>query len=179
MERVTASRPVGDVDNNTKTIVTFVMPAYNAGKYIAQAIESIQEQTISKGWSLLVCDDGSTDDTLEIVKKYAAKDPRVKWIRMPKNSGCVYQPRKAAIVAAKSEYVAPLDADDGSNLIIWKNSCRSCGVIRWMQFIQQCIREVTAVFFYNMMHLCATRILTGKTVSSLHLTAGGYIVTEA
>lgn len=112
MEKVTASRPVGDEDNNAKTIVTFVMPAYNAGKYIAQAIESIENQTIRGGWSLLVCDDGSTDDTLEIVKKYAAKDPRVKWMRMPQNSGSAFQPRKAAIEAAESEFVAPLDADD-------------------------------------------------------------------
>lgn len=49
MEKVTASRPVGDEDNNAKTIVTFVMPAYNAGKYIAQAIESIENQTIRGG----------------------------------------------------------------------------------------------------------------------------------
>lgn len=112
MENVTTSPKIPDNDIEAKTIVTFVMPAYNAGKYIAQAIESIEGQTISEGWSLLVCDDGSTDDTLEIVKKYADKDSRVKWMRMPQNSGCVYQPRKAAIVAAKSQYVAPLDADD-------------------------------------------------------------------
>ena len=112
MENVTTSPKIPDNDIEAKTIVTFVMPAYNAGKYIAQAIESIENQTVSKGWSLLVCDDGSTDDTLEIVKKYAAKDPRVKWMRMPQNSGSAFQPRKAAIVAAKSEYVAPLDADD-------------------------------------------------------------------
>lgn len=112
MEKVTASRPVGDEDNNTKTIVTFVMPAYNAGKYIAQAIESIQEQTISKGWSLLICDDGSTDDTLEIIKRYSDRDSRIKYIQLSQNTGSAFQPRKVAIEAAESEFVAPVDADD-------------------------------------------------------------------
>lgn len=49
MENVTTSPKIPDNDIEAKTIVTFVMPAYNAGKYIAQAIESIENQTIRGG----------------------------------------------------------------------------------------------------------------------------------
>ena len=49
MENVTTSPKIPDNDIEAKTIVTFVMPAYNAGKYIVQAIESIENQTIRGG----------------------------------------------------------------------------------------------------------------------------------
>lgn len=91
--------------------VTFVMPAYNVEKYISIAIESIRNQSITD-WRLIVCDDGSSDHTREIVEAFVAEDSRIRLIRMPQNSGSAYQPRKAAIEAAETDYVAPLDADD-------------------------------------------------------------------
>lgn len=91
--------------------VTFVMPAYNVEKFISIAIESIRNQSITD-WRLIVCDDGSSDHTREIVEAFAADDSRIRLIMMPQNSGSAYQPRKAAIEAAETDYVAPLDADD-------------------------------------------------------------------
>ncbi len=96
--------------------VTFVMPAYNAGKYISTAIESIQVQTM-KNWKLIVMNDGSTDDTLKIAQAFAEKDPRITVKSMPAPSGTVLFPRKAAILTADTEFVSPLDADD------WVESC--------------------------------------------------------
>ena len=50
-------------------LVSVIMPAYNAGKYIGKAIESVQAQTYTN-WELIVIDDASTDDTRQIVSQY-------------------------------------------------------------------------------------------------------------
>lgn len=52
------------------------MATYNGATFIAQQIESIQKQT-HKEWSLIIRDDGSSDETIEIIKSYAKKDPRI------------------------------------------------------------------------------------------------------
>ncbi|MBR1456103.1 MAG: glycosyltransferase, partial [Oscillospiraceae bacterium] len=57
-------------------LVSVVMPAYNAQRTIAQAIESLLAQTC-ESWELLVVDDGSQDGTARIIARYAASDPRV------------------------------------------------------------------------------------------------------
>lgn len=91
--------------------VTFIMPAYNAGRYIEEAIRSLQAQTVSD-WKLIVMDDGSIDDTYSIVSRLASEDPRICLQSMPQASGGAYQPRRRAILMADTEFVAPLDADD-------------------------------------------------------------------
>ena len=91
--------------------VTFVMPAYNAALYIEKAIDSIIQQTV-KEWELIIVDDCSDDDTLQIAQRYARHDGRIRVLSMDSPSGAAYQPRKKAIMSANTEYVAPLDADD-------------------------------------------------------------------
>lgn len=91
--------------------VTFIMPAYNAGRYIGEAIESLLAQTMSD-WKLIVMDDGSTDSTRAIVSRFAAEDPRISLHEMDSPSGSAYQPRKKAILESDTPFVAPLDADD-------------------------------------------------------------------
>lgn len=58
-------------------VLSVIMPAYNSEKYIARAIESILDQTFSD-FELLICDDGSTDKTLEIISFYCKNDGRIK-----------------------------------------------------------------------------------------------------
>lgn len=91
-------------------MISVVMPAYNAARYIGQAIDSLLNQTY-KDFELLVIDDCSTDDTVEIVKAYAAKDPRVRLIQQPANGG-VSVARNTGFQEAKYPWVALLDADD-------------------------------------------------------------------
>jgi len=91
--------------------VTFVMPAYNAASFIGEAIGSLQAQTV-EDWELVVVDDGSTDDTASIAGRMAIVDSRISVLRLPVPSGCAYIPRKYGILAAGTEYVSPLDADD-------------------------------------------------------------------
>lgn len=97
---------------NNNPLVSIIMPAYNAEKYIAEAIESVLSQTYSN-WELIIADDFSTDSTAKIVDSYKKKDERVKSIRMGKNSGPVIA-RNKAIEKSSGEYLAMLDADDVS-----------------------------------------------------------------
>ena len=87
------------------------MPAYNAGPFIATAIEAVQAQTID-GWELVIVDDCSTDSTLAIARSYAASDTRIRVFGRTAPSGGAYVPRTEAIGYARGEIIAPLDADD-------------------------------------------------------------------
>lgn len=91
--------------------VSFIMPAFNVEAYIGRAIESIQRQDFTN-WELIVVDDCSTDNTVEVVEKIAAAEPRIRLIKRDENSGGAILPRKQAVEAAKSVLIAPLDAGD-------------------------------------------------------------------
>nr|WP_294943166.1 glycosyltransferase family 2 protein [uncultured Mucilaginibacter sp.] len=90
-------------------LVSVIMPAYNAQKYIAESMESVICQTYPI-WELIIIDDGSTDDTAAIVKQYQTKDDRIKYIYQ-KNAG-QGRAKSTGIKISKGEYIAFLDADD-------------------------------------------------------------------
>jgi len=91
--------------------VSFVMPAYNAGQFISEAIDSILAQTFTD-WELIIYNDASTDSTLGIAERYAATDNRIKVYSGTRNSGNCLLPRNEAVSRATSEWISPLDADD-------------------------------------------------------------------
>ena len=91
-------------------IVSIVMPMYNSGPYVAQSIESVLAQTYPH-WELLVVDDVSTDNSVEIVKEYAEKDSRIRLMSNPTNSGAA-EARNLALREAKGRWIAFLDSDD-------------------------------------------------------------------
>lgn len=91
-----------------KGLVSIIMPAYNAGQYIKDAVDSALAQTYSN-IEIVVVDDGSTDDTAAIMARYAA-EKRINFIQQ-KNQG-VAAARNTALAVAKGEFVAFLDADD-------------------------------------------------------------------
>lgn len=91
----------------TQGLVSVMMPAYNAARFITRAIESLREQTYD-AWELLVIDDGSTDGTGELAG--ATGDARVAVFRQ-ENRGEA-ESRNAALSVARGEFVAFLDADD-------------------------------------------------------------------
>lgn len=90
---------------------SIVMPAYNVEKYISEAIESVIHQSF-QDWELIIVDDASTDNTVQIIQKYLHIDDRIKLYILPKNTGSVYIPRKEAILKSKGKMIAYLDADD-------------------------------------------------------------------
>ena len=93
-----------------KPKVSVVVRAYNVEKYILECLESLCNQTL-KDIEILVCDDCSTDGTLDIVKSVAEKDSRVKILAKDKNQGTLLN-RKSGVDAATGEYVMFLDGDD-------------------------------------------------------------------
>ena len=91
---------------NQSELVSIMMPAYNAEKHIAEAIESVLAQTYLH-WELLVVDDGSTDETAVIVEKFT--DSRIKYIY--KENGGEASARNVALDKGQGN-IAYLDSDD-------------------------------------------------------------------
>ena len=87
------------------------MPVYNAGSYLADAVESILCQTF-KDFEFIVIDDGSTDGSLAVLQRFAKHDVRVRLISR-ENRG-ITQTRNEALRLARGELVAVMDADDRS-----------------------------------------------------------------
>ena len=85
------------------------MPVYNVQDYLEEALQSIQNQTFDD-YEVLMVDDGSTDASLEIMKKYSQSDTR--FISYSKENKGVSQARNYALDRAHGEYVAFLDGDD-------------------------------------------------------------------
>lgn len=90
--------------------VSVVIPTYNMGWSIVRAIRSCQKQTYS-AHEIVVVDDGSTDETRQIVAAEASKDSRIHYVAPPFNVGCAAAMRMG-ISKATGEWIAFLDADD-------------------------------------------------------------------
>ncbi|MFN3405098.1 MAG: glycosyltransferase family 2 protein [Cytophagaceae bacterium] len=85
------------------------MPAYNAAKFISDSIQSVLSQTFIS-WELIVIDDGSADNTSDIVKSFSEKDSRIKLLRQ--ENGRQGKARNAGIKQSRGNLIALLDADD-------------------------------------------------------------------
>ena len=90
-------------------LVSIIMPAYNAEKYIADSIKSVLAQTYS-AWELIVVDDGSTDGTAAVVKDFVSRDSRVRYIFQ--ENGRLGKARNTGIANARGSLIAFLDSDD-------------------------------------------------------------------
>jgi glycosyltransferase involved in cell wall biosynthesis len=95
--------------NDSTALVSVVIAAFNAERYIEETCRSVLGQTYP-ALELIVVDDGSTDRTSEVVDAIATLDDRVRLIRQP-NRG-VAAARNRGIAEASGEFIAPLDADD-------------------------------------------------------------------
>jgi glycosyltransferase involved in cell wall biosynthesis len=88
--------------------VTVIIPTYNRARYIGSTIETVQQQTFAD-WELFIVDDGSTDNTAEVVAGYLG-DKRIHYIKQQNNERAVT--RNKGIEESSSPYIAFLDADD-------------------------------------------------------------------
>lgn len=95
------------MDNNIK--VSVIVPIYNAYEYLPVALDSILAQTLSD-IEIICIDDGSTDRSLDVVKKYQERDSRIRIVT--ENNAGPSTARNKGILRAKGEYMIFLDADD-------------------------------------------------------------------
>jgi glycosyltransferase involved in cell wall biosynthesis len=90
-------------------LVTVIIPAYNYARYLPQAIGSVLSQTCPD-FELVIVDDGSTDNTAEVVKPFLKADPRVRYTYQ--NNAGLSAARNTGIRQARTPFLAFLDADD-------------------------------------------------------------------
>ena len=120
--------------------ISVVMPVYNAEKYLDQAIQSILNQTY-KNFEFIIINDGSTDDSIDIIRKYQKKDKRVFLIN--KENAGISEALNDGIKISKGSFIARMDADDISLpkrfetqiKYIIKNNLDLCG--SWTQLFQK------------------------------------------
>lgn len=93
-----------------QSLVSVVIPSYNRARMVERALKSVVAQTY-QNWEVLVVDDGSTDETEEIVAEFNKQNNRIRYIRLDSNRGaCVA--RNVGIDESKGEYITFLDSDD-------------------------------------------------------------------
>ena len=92
-----------------KVKVSVIIPAYNQATFIPKAVASLQAQTL-ESWECLVVDDGSTDNTAEIVTNIALHEPRVRLLQ--KQNGGSASARDMGLQQVQGEFIQFLDADD-------------------------------------------------------------------
>lgn len=91
-------------------LVSVVMPAYNCGTYIEKSLQSVLAQTVTD-WELQIVDDGSGDQTAQVLQPYLDQYPNIHYCRFSHNKGPA-SARTEAIKRAEGKYVAFLDSDD-------------------------------------------------------------------
>ena len=89
--------------------VSVIIPCYNGGTTIGETLESLQKQTFDD-WEAIVVNDGSTDNSMEIIHKYQAQDSRI--VQIDQENQGLPGARNSGLAVARGEYVNFLDADD-------------------------------------------------------------------
>jgi glycosyltransferase involved in cell wall biosynthesis len=124
-------------------LVTVITPAYNVAKYIAETVESVRRQT-AREFEYLVVDDGSTDNTAEIVNAAADDFPELRLVEIPHAGSATA--RNAGIAEARGRFIAFVDGDDR-----WHPSFLE----RQIRLLQSLPPTVAAVF-------CRGRVITAE-----------------
>lgn len=102
--------PVAEGSMKIDILISIVMPNYNGHRFVEQAIDSVLSQTY-QNFELLIVDDCSKDDSLQLIKRKAQSDSRIRVIALENNAG-VANARNVGICEAKGKYIALLDNDD-------------------------------------------------------------------
>ena len=90
--------------------VSIIIPTYNRANLLSRAIKSVLNQTF-KDFELIIVDDGSTDNTRQVVEGFQKRDPRIKYI-WQENFGGPAKPINAGLKVAQGEYIAFIESDD-------------------------------------------------------------------
>lgn len=90
-------------------IIDIILPTYNRASFLSRAIESVLQQTYLH-WKLMIVDDGSTDETQDILKKYVQLDTRIQSKKIEQSG--VGNARNSGVLALDSQWISFLDSDD-------------------------------------------------------------------
>ena len=90
--------------------ISIITPTYNSELYISETILSIQNQTFTD-WELIITDDYSSDNTVEVIQSFIKKDDRIRLYKLKSNQGAGVA-RNHSIKMAKGRYIAFCDSDD-------------------------------------------------------------------
>lgn len=97
------------IDSSVPPLVTVVTPVYNVAKYVGETVDSVLRQTFAN-FEYLVVDDGSEDNSAEVVKEHAGDDPRFRLV--PGDHRGLSAARNTGIRESRGTYIAYLDGDD-------------------------------------------------------------------
>src|SRR5215470_4499377 len=89
--------------------VSVILPVYNSEQYLAAAVASILQQTFAD-FELLAIDGGSSDRSLDILREFAARDPRLRVV--PQEGKGLVNALNQGVAKARGEFIARMDADD-------------------------------------------------------------------
>ena len=98
------------LNNQQQPLVSIIMGTYNGGKNISRCIDSIISQSY-QNWEFIICDDCSTDNTIEIVQEYANHNSKIRLLRNTKNQGLAYSLNEC-LKNSNGTYIARMDDDD-------------------------------------------------------------------
>ncbi|HDR1536346.1 TPA: glycosyltransferase, partial [Pasteurella multocida] len=101
--------PIEDSHIHRIPLVSIYIPAYNCANYIQRCVDSALNQTVVD-LEVCICNDGSTDNTLEVINKLYGNNPRVRIMSKP--NGGIASASNAAVSFAKGYYIGQLDSDD-------------------------------------------------------------------
>jgi len=99
--------------------ISIIIPVYNIAAYIQRSVDSVVNQSY-KNLEIILVDDGSTDDSSDILDSYAINDDRIRVIH--KENGGVSSARNAGLKAANGDYIMFIDGDDRLDLV----ACETC-----------------------------------------------------
>ncbi len=131
-------------------LISIITPVFNSAKWLPETLATVRNQTVGD-WEHIFVDDGSSDDSIELIQQAAENDPRIRLLKMPENGGPA-KARNKGIEAARGRYIAFLDADD-----LWlPEKLERCTVF---------MRETGYVFIYHdYRHMSADGKRTGAIV---------------
>ena len=99
--------------------ISVIIPVYNTEKYLRQCLDSVVNQTL-KDIEIICINDGSTDNSLQILNEYASSDNRIKLINLIANKGVSFA-RNFGIRLSKGRYIGFVDSDDWIDLSFYEN----------------------------------------------------------
>src|SRR5947209_1079246 len=97
------------MSTQTTPAISVLMPVYNAGRFLAPALDSVLVQTFAD-FEVIAIDDGSPDGSAAVLRQFAARDPRIRVVSQ-QNQGIVATLNRA-LALARAPLVARMDADD-------------------------------------------------------------------